>query len=448
MVFALPFKKKMRLVIVCVLAGFVLTSAVALYIIRYDIIWLQNCEVGLSARENCNFSVAEEKLLEAASAASHFSPPDKRGFSTDLALAQMYVAMGNFARANEYIDKMRSAADADNDVQNQLSVMSLHADCLYRQAKFEEARKVYTSMFDLAKKNEQTIFEIDAQFALTKIDILFSKLPEAEQRVQQLEELLTKLKQPTNSGVVLSIYSWQIAELKGRYKTASQMYSEADRLIQNQEKPSSALRLAIANNSCTFYLQSRNVVRAKNVGQRTLENCEKDFQSYFAGNLLHALRNMASVSLADNDLSRARHFIEREVEEVGKRLSHEHPFYGVALEHRAVLESREGKREEAQKDFKACQEIFEKSISMQNRFIADTLVDIAKIQLDANDIQSSSATCQRAIAMYKTFLPDAHPSVLSAGLVLAENYRRQNKPAMAKVLADAAAVGLSAADGR
>lgn len=182
----------MRLVIVCVIAGFVLTSAVAIYLIRYDISWLQNCEAGLSARESCNFSVAEKKLLEAASAASHFSQSDKRRSSTDLALAQMYVAIGNFARAHELIQKMQSAADAENDVQNQLNVKSLHADCLYRQAKFEEARRVYASMIDLAKENGQNIFEIDAQFALTKIDILFSRRADAVVRVQQLEELLTK----------------------------------------------------------------------------------------------------------------------------------------------------------------------------------------------------------------------------------------------------------------
>ncbi|MCC7528940.1 MAG: hypothetical protein IT342_10485 [Candidatus Melainabacteria bacterium] len=47
---------------------------------------------------------------------------------------------------------------------------------------------------------------------------------------------------------------------------------------------------------------------------------------------------------------------------------------------------------------------FEKSLSAQNRFSADKQVEIAKMQLDANDTQSSSSTCQRAIAMYKTFL--------------------------------------------
>ncbi len=438
----------MKLVIVCVLAGFVLTSAVSLYFVRYDISWLQNCEAGLSARESCNFPIAEKRLLEAASAASHFSQSDKRGFSTDLVLAQMYVAIGNFARANEFIEKMRSAADAQSDVQNQLSVMSLHADSLYRQAKFEDACKVYSSMFELAKKNGQTIFEIDAQFALTKIDILFSRRADAEARVQLLEELLTKLKQPTNSGMVLSIYTCLIAELKGRYKTTLLLYEDADRIVQSQAKPSSAVRLSIANNSCTFYLQARNVVRAKNVGQRALENCEKDFESYFAGNLLHALRNMARVSLADNDLVGARKFIEREIEEVGKRLSHDHPYYGLALQHRAVLESREGKKQEAEKDFKACQEIFEKSLGAQNRFSADALVDIAKMQLDANDIQFSSATCKRAIAMYKTFLPNDHPSVLSAGLILAENYRRQDKPAMANALINEANIGFGVADGR
>ena len=438
----------MRLVIVCVLAGFVLSAAIGLYIVRYDISWLQNCQAGLSARESCNFSVAEKKLLEAASAASHFSRTDGRGYSTDLALAQMYVAMGNFPRAKEFIDRMRLAADAENNVQNQLTVMSLHADWLYRQAKFDEARKVYTAMFELARKNEQTIFEIDAQFALTKLDFLFSKRADAEARVQQLEELLPKLKQPTNSAIVLSIYTGLIGELKGRYKTTSNLYEDADRVIQSQQKPSSALRLAIANNSCTFYLQTRNVMRAKNVGRRALDNCDKDFESYFAGNLLHALRNMASVSLAEKDNRRARHFIEREIEEVGKRLSHDHPFYGVALEHRAVLESREGKKKEAEKDFKECQDIFEKSLNAQNRFKADTLLDIARMQLDANDTKSSTATCQRAIAMYKSFLPYDHPSVLSANLVLAENYQRQNKPDLANALIREASIGFGVADGR
>ena len=438
----------MKLVIACVLAGFVLTAGITLCFLRHDISWLQNCEAGLAARESCNFPLAEEKLLAAERAASHFSKSDERRYSTNLALAQMYVALGNFARAKGYIDNLRIATDAENNIQNKLTVMSLSGDWLYRQAKFEEARKVYETMIELARKNEQTIFEIDALFALTKMDLLALKRVEADERLQQIEKLHLKLKQPSNTELVLSIYTSLLAELKSRYKTAFELYEEAERIIQNQEKPSSAVSLALANNSCTFYLQSRNVLRAKNVGQRALENCEKNFESYFAGNLLHALRNMASVSLAENDLRRARRFIERETEEVGKRLSHDHPFYGLAVEHRAVLEGREGKKEESEKDFKTCQEIFEKSFGAQSRFSAATLVDIAKIQLDANDVEESSATCKRAVAMYKAILPYDHPSALGAQQVLAQIYRRQNKPALAKSLEDEAAVGIPASEGK
>lgn len=446
--FALPFNEKMRLVIVCVIVGSLLTGGIALYIVRHDISWMQNCEAGLAARENCNFSLAEQKLLAAASAASHFSPADERRYLTNLSLAQMYVAIGNFARAKEFIEKIRSAADASSNVQYKLSVMSLFADYLYRQAKFDEARKVYTAMVELAGKNQQTIFEIDAQNALTKLDIMASKRAEAEERMNKIDVLNLKLKAPTNTGLLLSIYLCLVVELKGRYKTALQLYENAEHIAQNQNEPSSALRLAIANNSCTFYLQDRNVVRAKNVGQRALENCEKNFESYFAGNLLHALRNMSSISLAENDNRRAHQFIDRELEEVGKRLSHEHPFYGVALEHRAVLESREGKKEEADKDFKACQEIFEKSFGEQNRFSADTLLDIARIQLNANDFSSSVATCKQAIAMYKAILPNDHPSGFRAMEVLAQNYRKQNKSDIAVALEREIHDGFNAADGK
>ncbi len=409
---------------------------------------MQNCEAGLAARENCNFSLAEQKLLAAESAATHFSSTDERLYLTDLSLAQMYVALGNFARANEFIEKVRSAADAANNVQNKLTVMSVFADYLYRQAKFDEARKVYTAMVELASKNEQTIFEIDAQIALTKLDIMALKRAEAEERMNTIDSLSLKLKAPTNTGIVLSIYMSLLAELKGRYKTTLYLYENMERIAQNLEKPSSALRLAIANNSCTFYLQDRNLVRAKNVGQRALENCEKNFESYFAGNLLHALRNMSSISLAENDNRRAHQFIDRELEEVGKRLSHEHPFYGVALQHRAVLESREGKHEESDRDFKACQEIFAKSFGEQNRLSADTLLEIARIQLNANDYISSTETCKRAIAMYKAILPNDHPSGLHAMEVLAQNYRKQQKSDLAVALEREVHEAFNAADGK
>lgn len=446
--FALPFNQKMKLVIACVIVGSLLSAGIGLFIVRHDISWMQNCEAGLAARENCNFALAEQKLLAAASAAAHFSPADERRYLTNLSLAQMYVAIGNFARAKEFIEKIRSAADASNNVQHKLTVMSLFADYLYRQGKFEEARKVYTAMVELAGKNQQTIFEIDTQIALTKLDIMASKRAEAEERMNSIDALNLKLKAPTNTGLVLSIYMCLVAELKGRYKTALQLYENAEHIAQNQNKPSSALILAIANNSCTFYLQDRNLVRAKNIGQRALENCEKNFESYFAGNLLHALRNMSSVSLADNDNRRARQFIDRELDEVGKRLSHEHPFYGVALEHRAVLESREGKKDESDKDFNACQEIFAKSFGVQNRFSADTLLEIARIQLNANDFTSSTATCKRAIAMYKTVLPNDHPSGLRAMEVLAQNYRKQNKSDLAVALEREVHEAFNAADGK
>ncbi len=219
----------MRLVIICVIAGSLLTAGIALFLVRHDISWMQNCETGLAARENCNFSLAEQKLLAAESAASHFSPTDERRYLTDLSLAQMYVAIGNFARANEYIEKLRSAADAADNVQYRLSVMSLFADSLYRQAKFEEARKVYTEMVELSAKNGQTIFEIDAQIALTKLDIMALRRADAEERIALIESLSSKLKASSHTGIVISIYTCLMAELKGRYKTAMQLYGDSEK---------------------------------------------------------------------------------------------------------------------------------------------------------------------------------------------------------------------------
>ncbi len=438
----------MKLVIACVLAGSLVTAGIALWILQYDIGWLRDCEAGLAARENCNFTLAEEKLLSAASAASHFSRTDYRRYSIDLALAQMYIGTGNFSRAKEFLDSARSFADAENNVQYQLSVMSLHGDWLYRQAQFEEAGQVFATMRELARKNGQTIFEIDAQFALIKMDIMAMNREDAEARIQQVESLHPKLKAPSNVELVLSVYTCQIAELKGRYKTARMLFEGAENLAKIQTKPTSALRLSIANNNCSFLLQERNFTRAKNIGQRAFENCEKNFESYFAGNRLHALRNMTTVCLAENDNRRARHFVDIELEETGKRLSHDHPYYGIALEHRAIVENREGKKEESERDFKASLEIFEKSLGAANRFTAQTLIDIAKIQYEAKDFQSSVEGCKRAIAIYRARLPYDHPSALAGLMILAQNYRNQNKLALAHALDVEASEGIGAADGK
>ena len=442
----MPFKQKLKLVIACVFAGLLLAAAIAFYVFRYEIGFLQNSKAGLDARTKCDFLNAEKELLIAADCVEHFSPIDARRYVVNLSLAQMYVATGSFAKANQYIERARE--NAKSNVQNQLTVMSLTAESLYRQAKFDEAAKIYCEMIELAKKNKQTIFEIDALFALTKMDVLFLKLAEAEKNIDQIEILQRKLAEPTNASVVLQIYAALVAEIKGRYKTSLELYEFAERIFEDQEKSSSALKLSIANNSAAFLLLDRNTLRAKNMALRALDNSDKDFESYFAGNLLMALRTVVGVYIAENDTQHARQFVDREIAEVAKRLSKEHPMYGRALEHRALIESREGKKEESERDFKLCQTIFESSLGPQNRLSADTLADIARAQMERGEISEASETCKRSIAMYKAILPCDHPSVLNAEFLLSLIYKQQNKPDKAHQLEVEYNEGFGAADGK
>ncbi|HIA51138.1 MAG TPA: tetratricopeptide repeat protein [Candidatus Melainabacteria bacterium] len=444
----MEFSQKKIILIACVAGGLILTAGISLFSHQHDIVWLKACEEGLKEREHCNFVLAEKKLLDASEAAKHFAENDERRYSSDVALAELYIATGNFSKATEFIERARISADKQNSVQNKLTVLGLRADALSREAKFDEARKVYTEMAESAKNAQQASFQYDALLGLTKLDILFLKREEAEEVIEQIDVLSSKLSEKTEYGIVLSIYTALLAELKGRYKTAFMLYEDANHIVQNIEKPSSALKLLLANNSATYYLQARNTVRAKNLAMRALDNCDKDFDSYFSGHALQALRNLSAVFLEENELRRARQFVDREIDEVGKRLSHEHPYYGLALEHRAVLESREGKVEDSDKDFKSAQDIFEKSFGPKNRFTADTLADIAKLEFEKNNIESAATSCKQAIAIYKVILPYDHPSSLKAMMLLSLIYKRQGRHEMAHALEVEASRGLGASEGK
>lgn len=444
----MQFSRKIILVIAVALATSLLVAGISVFTLRHELAWLKFCESGLKEREQCLFSAAEKSLTAAATTADNFSPIDDRRFTSYNLLAEMYVAVGNFAKADEYLDKARATADLQNNVQNKLTVMMLMADELYRQAKFDDARQVCLTVLKLAEESKQTTFQIDALFALAKLDILFLKRIEAGEKVQQIDALHTKLKQPATTGVALSVYCALVAELKARYKTAAMLYEDADRIATYEGKALAKMKVLIANNGAYFYLQDRNIARAKNLGMYAMDSCDRNFESYFAGDLLQALRNMSAISLAENDLRRAHQFNERELEEVGKRLSLAHPYYGLALLHRAVLEAHEGKTDDSERDFRAAHEIFEKSLGAKNRYSADALAEKAKVLLERNDLALAADSCKQAIAMYKVILPNDHPSSLLAMMTLVDIYRKQGKPDLAQVLYNEANVALGAADGK
>ena len=446
--FAVPLSRKVVLIIAGIVACAVLTAGITAFVLRHELRWLKTCEAGLQQRDQCRFSAAEELLIAAASISTRFAPTDERRFTSELLLAELYVAVGNFGKADEYLAKAKATAELQNNVQNKLTVMMLVADELFRKAKFEECRNVCLKAYELAEKSEQIKFQIDALFTLTKLDILFLKREDSAEKIREIDMLHTKLKQPTATGVALSVYTAMVAELRARYKTAAMLYGDADRIATYEGRPLAKMKVFIANNSAHFYFLDRNIVRAKNFAMRTLDNCDKDFESYFAGDILQALRNLSAISLAENDLRRARQFGDRELEEVGKRLSHEHPYYGQALAHRAVLQAREGKIEESERDFKAAQEIFEKALGVQNRYSADSLHERAKLQLEKNDLDRSANLCKQAIAMYKAILPNDHPSALATMMTLADVYRKQGKSQMAQAMDTEAHVAFSAAEGK
>jgi hypothetical protein len=446
--FAVSFKQKMIIVIACVICGIAIATGVVFYLKQHDIVWQKACEEGLKEREQCNFQSAEKHLLVACANAESFPLTDVRRYSSNLALAELYIATGSFSKADTYLEKARVSAELQNDVEHKLKVLGLRADMLCREARFDDARIIYKEMSDLARKTHQTSFEMDALLGQAKLDLLYLRRNESEEAIEQIDSLTSALEEKTEYGVVLSIYTALLAELKGRYKTALMLFEDANHVVQNREKPSSSLKLLLGNNCATYYLQARNSVRARNLAVRVFDNCDKDFASYFDAHALHALRNLSSIYLEENELRRARQFIEKEVEAVGMRLSHNHPYYGVALEHRAVLESREGKTDEAARDFKAAQDIFVKTFGEKNRFSADTLADIAKVEIEKKNFDAASIPCKEALAIYKAILPYDHPSALKATLLLSMIYKEQGKQIMAHTLEVEASQGLSAADGK
>lgn len=445
----MPFKQKKIIVIACVLCGIAIATSIVFYLNQHDFVWQKACEEGVRERENCNFQSAEKHLLVACANAESFPLTDVRRYSSNLALAELYIATGNFSKAATFMEKATVSAELQNDVEHKLKVLGLRADMLCREARFDDARIIYKEMSELAQKTRQTSFEMDALLGQAKLDLLYLKRNESEEAIEQIDSLTSAaLEEKTEYGIILSIYTALLAELKGRYKTALMLFEDANHVVQNREKPSSSLKLLLGNNCATYYLQARNSVRARNLAVRVFDNCDKDFVSYFDAHALHALRNLSAIYLEENELRRAKQFIEKEVEEVGKRLSHKHPYYGLALEHRAVLESREGKTEEAARDFKAAQNIFVKTFGEKNRFSADTLADIAKVEIEKKNFDAASIPCKEALAIYKAILPYDHPSALKATLLLSMIYKEQGKEVMAHTLEVEASQGLSAADGK
>lgn len=444
----MSLKQKVLLSVSAVICVALLATGAILYFKQRDIIWVQACESGLKARELCRFAEAEKELQVACLNADNFELSDERRYSSNLALAEMYLAMGDFGKADDFLEKARISAEIQNNVQNKLTVMGLRADLLSRKARFDDCRMVYTQMSELAKKTQQTSFEIDALFGLARLDILFLKRPEAEGIIDQIDTLGAKLGEESEYGILLSIYSALISEQKGRYKTTELLYDDAAHIVEHREQPSSSLKLLLGSSRANYYCQARNYVRAKNLAMRVLENSDKNFDSYLAGHSLQALRTLARVYLEESDLRRAAQFIERELEQVGKRLSTDHPYYGVGLVHRAVLENREGKKEESQRDFKAAQKIFVKTLGEKNRFTADTLADMARVEVERNNIEEASMLCKKALAMYRQILPYDHPSSLKAMMLLSLIYKSQGKVTMANSLELEASRGFGASEGK
>lgn len=444
----MSLKQKIIVSVCAVICVALIATGAVLFFKQRDIVWVQACESGLKARQLCQFAEAEKALLIACQNAEKFELSDERRYSSNLALAEMYVAVGDFSKAYEFLEKARISAEIQSNVQNQLTVMGLRADALSREAKFEDCRMVYNQMSELARKTQQISFEIDALFGLSKLDILFLKRQEAEALIDQIDTLSTKLGEKTEYGILLSIYSALISEQKGRYKTTELLYDDASHIVEHREQPSSSLKLLLGSSRANFYCQARNYVRAKKLAMRVLENSDKNFESYLAGHSLQALRTLAWVYLEERDALNARRFVDRELEQVGKRLSIEHPFYGLGLVQRAVLESREGKKEESERDFKAAQKIFVKAFGEKSRFTADTLTELARLEVERSEFESASQHCKQALAMYKEILPNDHPSSLKAMMLLSLIYKSQGKALMAQTLELEASRGLGASEGK
>ena len=113
----MQFTRKTIVVIAGSLVSALLIAGISVFMVRHELIWLKTCELGVKERNQCHFSAAEQSLTEAATTAENFPPTDERRFTSYLLLAEMYVATGNFAKADEYLDKAGNTANLQNSSQ-------------------------------------------------------------------------------------------------------------------------------------------------------------------------------------------------------------------------------------------------------------------------------------------------------------------------------------------
>lgn len=436
-----------RIVVIATLSVLVAGAGLA-YVFGDDIEWDTQYKAGIAARDRCNFESAAEMFKEAVKASDGFAIDDQRRFPTKLALAQLSVALGHHRDAKKYIDELIKEANVSNNKKNLLTAMSLRAALLYRQARFSECKNLNQKIANLAEEDHMTLVAIDAYFAMLQQEVLYAKREEVQWQIQQVERLQNELDYLGTTEVVLGIYSAQSSELAARYKTASLMYDGVLKVVRQTENKESALSLSLLNAICTFYLQDRNVPRAKTFSVPVLKDADKSFESYFSGSSLHALRNASEIALTENQLGAAEKNIEKEIKEVGARISTEHPFFGVAIEHRGTLKVLQSKYDDSEADFTAANNIFEKAMGPNNRFSAHCLVELSKSHLAQNELDAGAITCKRAIEMYKLMLPYDHPDVYKAQTVLAQIYRKQNKNELAEDIERESIMGLSAADSK
>ena len=385
--------------------------------------WFYYIQSGSQNMDDLKLEESAKDFETAVTIARLFPSSDERlGLSLNT-LGTMQLALGRYKEANKTIDEsIKIHERLYGEGVKSTKALLLKAGLNRRQGKYKQAEEIYNHALDKIEHAEgKTAKYAEVLMVLSILEIYRGNYARAEAGFLEVTAIHKELagdkyKEPPD----MTMNMGRIAEAKGDYKTASDLYQKCLKELGAPNDNNKASHCLVLNLMAELYITENNTKEAGTSVEKAYALAQSlSAKEYLQAANLETLMNLTSFHIMEDQFDKAEKILKQSLPIARDRLGKNHPAYARVLSQQAEVLAYKNKFKEADADALEAITLMKETVGDTHRYVADLMRSRAKVLTRKKSFDEAETVLKQALTLFAECLSAKHPEYANTLMVQA-----------------------------
>ncbi|MBI1271785.1 tetratricopeptide repeat protein [bacterium] len=389
--------------------------------------WFYYIQSGSQNMDALKLEESAKDFETAATIARFFPSGDERlGLSLNT-LGTMQLALGRYKEAGKTIDESITIHKRlYGEGVKSTKALLLKAGLNRRQGNYKEAEEIYNNALDTIESAEgKNAKYAEVLMVLSILEIYRGNYARAEAGFLEVTSIHKELegakyKEPPDMTMNLG----RIAEAKGDYKTAGDLYQKCLKELGAPDENNKASHCLVLNLMAELYITENDTKEAGASVEKAYALAQSlSAKEYLQAANLETLMNLTSFHIMEDQYDKAEKILKQSLPIARDRLGKNHPAYARVLSQQAEVLAYKNKFKEADADALEAIALMKETVGDTHRYVADLMRSRAKVLTRQKNFDEADTVLKQSLNLFAECLSAKHPeyaNTLMAQAKLAE----------------------------